>query len=113
MPFSFDLVEALAATRAISFTHELSFSNFILEGDSKLVIKALKSNDESLSSFGQILASDKTITNVNCISFSHTRRIGNAVAHNLAKHARHVTCFKVWMEDVPPHLYFALLVDYG
>ena len=113
MPFSSDLVEALAAVRAISFAHELSFSNFILEGDSELVIKALKSNDESLSLFGHILASAKTITDVNYVSFSQTSRIGNAVAYNLAKHARHVTGFKVWMEDVPSHLYSVLLADYG
>ena len=113
MPFSSDLVEALAAARAISLAHELSFSNFILEGDSKVVIKALKRNDESLSSFGHILASAKTLTNVNCISFSHTRRIGNAIAHNLAKHARHVIGFKVWMGDVPPRLHSILLADYG
>ncbi|KAK9983869.1 hypothetical protein SO802_033394 [Lithocarpus litseifolius] len=84
LPFSSDLVEALAAARAISFAQELNFSNFILEGDSELVIKALKNNDESLSPFGHILASAKAITDVNCISFSHTRRLGNAVAHNLA-----------------------------
>ena len=113
MPFSSDLVEALAAVRAISFAHELSFSNFILEGDSELVIKALKSNDESLSSFGHILASAKSITDVNYISFSQTSRIGNAVAYILAKHARHVTGFKVWMKDVPSHLYSILLADYG
>ena len=90
MPFSSVLVEALAAARAISFAHELSFSNFILEDDFKVVIKALKSNDESLSSFGHILSSAKTLIDVNCISFSHTRRIGNVVAHILAKHARHI-----------------------
>ena len=113
MPFSSDLVEALAAARAISFAHELSFANYILEGDSEVVIKALKSKDDSLSSFGHILASAKTLTDVNCITFSHTRRIGNAVAHNLAKHARHVIGFKVWMEDVPPHLHYVLFADYG
>ncbi|XP_050277977.1 uncharacterized protein LOC126719473 [Quercus robur] len=72
LPFSSDLVEAMAAARAISFAHELSLSNYILEGDSEVVIKALKSNDDSLSSFGHILASAKTLTDVNCITFSHT-----------------------------------------
>ena len=52
LPFSSDLVEALAAVRAISFAQELGFSKFILEGDSELVIKALKSNEDSLSPFG-------------------------------------------------------------
>ncbi|XP_065638616.1 uncharacterized protein LOC136071366 [Quercus suber] len=113
LPFSSDLVEALAAARAISFAHELSFTNYVLEGDSDVVIKALKHSDDSLSSFGHILASAKTLTDVKCITFSHTRRSGNAVAHNLAKHARHVLGFKVWMEDVPPHLHSVLIADYG
>ncbi|XP_065620311.1 uncharacterized protein LOC136063608 [Quercus suber] len=113
MPFSSDLVEALAAARAISFAYELSFTNYVLEGDSDVVIKALKHSDDSLSSFGHILASAKTLTDVKCITFSHTRRSGNAVAHNLAKHARHVLGFKVWIEDVPPHLHYVLIADYG
>ena len=113
MPFSSDLVEALVAGRAISFAHELSFANYILEGDSDEVIKALKSNGDSLSSFGYILASVETLTDVNCIIFSHTYRIVNAIAHNLAKHARHIIGFKVWMEDVPPHFHSVLFTDYG
>ena len=113
LPFSFDLVEAIAVAWAISFAHELSLSNYILEGDSDVVINALKRNDDSLSSFGHILASAKSLTDVNCITFFHTHRIGNTVAHNLAKHARHIIGFKVWMEDVPPHLHSILFADYG
>ena len=113
LPFSSDLVEAIAAARAITFAQELSLSEYILEGDSNVVINALKRNDESLSSFGHILASAKSLTDVSCITFSHTRRIGNTVAHNLAKHARHVIGFKVWMEDVPLHLHSVLFADYG
>ena len=113
LPFSSDLVEAIAAARAITFAQELNLSEYILEGDSNVVINALKRNDESLSSFGHILASAKSLTDVSCITFSHTRRIGNTVAHNLAKHARHVIGFKMWMEDVPPHLHSELFTDYG
>ena len=99
--------------RAITFAQELNLSEYILEGDSNVVINTLKRNDESLSSFGHILASAKSLTDVNCITFSHTPRIGNTVAHNLAKHARHVIGFKVWIEDVPPHLHSVLFTDYG
>ena len=38
-----------------------------------------------------------------CIRFSHVRREENKVAHNLARHARHVTGFSIWMEDIPSH----------
>ena len=113
LPFSLDLVEAMTMTRALSFVAELGFSRFVLEGDSKLIIKALQNKEDSLAPFAHILAATKTTKDVNCISFSHIRRLGNSIAHNLAKHARYVAGLKVWMEDVPLHLYSILLTDYG
>ena len=113
LPFSLNLVEAMAVARALSFAAELGFSRFVLEGDSELIIKALQNKEDSLAPFGHILAAAKTTTNVNCISFSHIRRLDNSIAHNLAKHARHVAGLKVWMKDVPPHLYSVLLTDHG
>jgi len=113
LPFSSDLVEAMATTRVLSFATELGFLRFVLEGDSKLIIKALQNKEDSLAPFGHILATTKTTKDVNCISFSHIRRLGNSIAHNLAKHAQHVAGLKVWMEDVPPHLYSILLTDHG
>ena len=91
LPHTSVIVEALAVARAISFALELGFSSFILEGDSEVVIRSLKSDDASLSPFGHILdlAKEKIETSC-CISFSHVRRLGNSVAHKLAKHARRV-----------------------
>ena len=114
LPYSSDIVEAMAAARAIYFAQEIGLNSFILEGDSEAVIKCLRSDDDSFSPFGHILAAAKATTETNCcISFSHIRRLGNSVAHNLAKHARHVRGFSVWMEDVPPHLQAVLLADNG
>ncbi|KAL4650064.1 hypothetical protein ACB092_01G060100 [Castanea dentata] len=84
----------------------------IWEGDFEAVINTLSSAEVSLSFFGHILTLAKATTRANCcISFSHTCRIGNSIAHNLAKHARHVGGFWLWMEDVPPHLYFVLYTN--
>ena len=89
LSFSSNIVETLAIARAIS----------------EIVIKTLISNDDSFSPFGNILVATKATVETNyCISFSHVRRFGNFIAHNLAKYARHVRGFLVWMEDVPPHL---------
>ena len=72
-----------------------------------MVITALRSKEESLSSFGHLIFSAKqSLDAFHSISFSHTRRSG--VAHDLTKHIRHVSGFPVWMEDVP-----VLLADYG
>ena len=114
LPYSSDIVEAMAASRAIYFDQEIGLNSFILEGDSKAIIKCLRSDDDSFSPFGHILVAVKATTKTSyCISFSHIRRLGNSVAHNLTKHARHVRGFSVWMEDVPPHLQAVLSTDNG
>ena len=38
------------------------------------------------------------------LSYSHIKRNGNSVTHNLAKYAIHIPDFEVWMEDVPSHV---------
>ena len=110
LPFSLDMVEAMAAARATSFALEIGLSSFILEGDAQAVIKILNSEEESFSPFDHILASAKYLTDTSRISCSHVHRIGNFVAYNLAKY---VSGYKVWMKDVPPHLFSVLLAYSG
>lgn len=109
LPFSSDMVEALAAARATSFAFEIGLSSFILEGNAEAVIKILTSKEESFPPFGHILTSAKHMTDTNRIFFSRVLRLGNFVAHNLIKHARHISSYKIWIEDVPPHLYYVRL----
>ena len=109
-----DEVEALAAVRAITLAMDLNLPSFIVEGDSEVVISALRKEEESFSSFGHLISSIKHyLHSCNCISFSHTCRSGNLVAHSLAKLARHIDEFFVWMEDVPPQVNDILLADFG
>ena len=96
-------MEALAAVQAITLAMDLNLPSFIVEGDSEVVISALRKEEESFSSFGHLISSIKHyLHSCNCISFSHTRRSGNSVAHSLAKLARHIDEFSVWMENVLP-----------
>ena len=44
LPFSSDLVEAMATARALSFVAEFGFSRFILEGDSTKHYRARKTH---------------------------------------------------------------------
>nr|POF21602.1 hypothetical protein CFP56_24727 [Quercus suber] len=114
LPFSLEIVESMAAARALSLVQDLGISSFVLEGDSANVINTLKSEEKSLSTYGHILSSAKSMLVPNsCVSFSHVRRFGNNVAYNLAKHARHVKSFSVWTENVPPHLNYVFLTDHG
>ncbi|XP_075669737.1 uncharacterized protein LOC142639445 [Castanea sativa] len=114
MPFSPDIAEAMVAARALSFAQDLGYTSFILEGDSANIITAQSSNETSLSTYGHILSSAKaTLGADSCVSFSHVRRSGNSIAHNLAKHARYVRGLLVWTEDVPPHLISVILTNHG
>ncbi|KAK9989613.1 hypothetical protein SO802_029852 [Lithocarpus litseifolius] len=105
-------LEALAALKALEFAADLGLFNVILEGDSEILINALMDNSLSLASFGLLIQDIKAYAEFfQCISFSHVRREGNIVAHNLARHACHVTGFSVWMEDVPFHTLAAYQAD--
>ena len=84
LPFSSDLVEALATVRAISFALEIGCLSFILEGDLDRVINTLSSNEDFLSPFGHILDSAKALTESSCISFLHVCRLRNFVARRPA-----------------------------
>ena len=114
LPSSSDEVEVLAAMRAISFALKLHLPSVIVEGDSKLIISVLRSEEESFTSFGHLISSIKQSLGIfSCISFSHTHRTGNFLAHNLAQYARHIDTFTVWIEDVPPHLHHVIVTDFG
>ena len=114
LPFSSEIVEAMVAARALSFVQDHGFTSFILEGDSANVINTLNSEEMSLCTYGLILSSAKSmVVASNCVSFSHVCHSRNSVAHNLAKHARYVTGFSVWTENVPPHLNSVFLADHG
>ena len=99
--------------QAILFAQDLGHYSIILEGDSEVVINSLKSEDESLASFDHLLDFvQPTIDAFSSISFSHTCRLDNYVAHNLAQHARHVSGLLVWIKDVYFHLFVVLLANH-
>ncbi|XP_023876184.1 uncharacterized protein LOC111988631 [Quercus suber] len=114
LSFSSDIVEAMAAARALVFAQELGITDFVLEGDSEVVINSLRNKEASFSPFGHLLESAKSmLVSSTCINFSHVRRSGNKIAHNLARHARNVRGLSVWVEDVPPHLVDVLFAGLG
>ena len=43
--------------------------------------------------------------------FGHVLRQGNSSVHNIARDARHVSKFTVWMKDVPLHLVSVIQAD--
>lgn len=102
-------VEALATTRALEFAFELGIVNAVLEGNSKVIMKALIEEEISLSSYGLLIADAKLCSNVsNQLHYSHVRKEGNKVAHNLARYAITVIW---WMKAIPPPFVFVLWAD--
>ena len=94
LPHSVVNLETLAACRALEFSLELGFDKAILEGDSMIVMAALRDPSPSLASYGLLVRDAPLMAHLfTCISFQHVGRVGNNVAHNLARHALHVTGF--------------------
>ena len=74
--------------------------------------KSLREDASSLTPFGLLIDDVKSLANsFDELSYSYTKREGNQVAHGLAKYAKSITDFVVWMEDVPPQLLSILQTD--
>ena len=75
LPHSVVDVEAIEVVRALAFANEIGLSSINLVGDSKVVIKALRSDDESFTSLGHLIADAKSFIDAfSDISFSHIRK---------------------------------------
>ena len=74
-PGSVEVLEALAARRAVNFIVELGIAGSEFEGDSELVCRALRSTELGHSSIGQIVKNIMSIIgSLSFFSFSHIRR---------------------------------------
>ena len=102
LPHSIVAVELIAAIKALKLALELGFNSKTLEGDSKITIDAMRSGLSSLAIYGHLLEEVKILTGgFAAVEFSFVSRQCNTLAHKIAKHARHVSKYIVWMEDVP------------
>ena len=89
-------IEALATLKALQFASEQGVQKAILEGDLLGLIKALESEDHNLSPWGLLVEDVKLVANsFVSLLYSHIKRNGNSVAHNLAKHAIRIPDFEV------------------
>lgn len=76
--------------------------DFILEGDSFLVINALKEVSPPPSSVAAFISSSLLVSQeFRQIVFSRVRRQGNRPAHLLPKYASGIDDFSVWLEEGP------------
>ncbi|KAL2922263.1 hypothetical protein RDABS01_013754 [Bienertia sinuspersici] len=104
--------EAMAVRHALTIAWEAGFREVIVEADCLKVIHHLKNKIQEPSTFGCIIADILAIAEqCNSFCFSHVRRTGNIVAHNLAKLSRFYDQMMVWVEDIPTQLHSFVLQD--
>ena len=93
------MVEALAASQAISFVREIIILRVVVEGGSLQVIKAIN-NTKPLR-----LLSGISLMRLNCCLLKvHVRHEGNKLAHTLTRRAVLFADTDVWLEDLPRDL---------
>ena len=111
LPTSMEMVEVLAARRALVFAKELGFDRVVVEGDSANTITSINGGNMDLSAMGHVLLDIKSlISSFSLISIQHINREGNCVTHKLARQAANVP-FLVWMEFVPPDVFEVYQLD--
>lgn len=86
----------MAAARALEFALEIGITDAVTEVDSLLVTQALAAHTNSLAPLRYLIIDAKFLSNnFNELHYSHEKREGNKVAHNFARHARHIVNFVV------------------
>ena len=112
LPLTVLETEIMVVARALEFALELGLDSAILEGDCEILMNSSMEDSLSLASSSLLIQDVKPIAeSFQCIIFSHVRMEGNTVAHNLVRHARHVTDYSVWMEDISLHTLIASQAD--
>ena len=97
LPFLVNAVEVIAAKKALKFALELGLSVIVFEGDSKNAIDALLSEEVSVANIGHLIEEAKLYGDqLDEVEFSHVKRQGNKAAHNIARHAKHVSSWCGW-----------------
>ena len=95
-------VEAIVACRVVEFGSEIGVDYAIVEGDSEVIVKALRNNDNGLTPFAPLINDISLFSGLfSELSYSHIKRDGNKFAHSLARLALITPCCTMWMEDVP------------
>ncbi|KAF5482155.1 hypothetical protein F2P56_002746 [Juglans regia] len=107
-----DLVEAeiVALWYAVKLCNSLGFNRVILEGDAEVVVKAVHSEEENLSSIGHVIEDVKIVLKERrAWRVQHVQREGNKVAHLLAKNSFKFDQEMIWVEQCPEFISLQVL----
>ena len=102
-------VEAIAASRAVTFAKEIELNSIVLDGDSSAIIGSLKNKEIFVADYSHLIEKAKDIAGSFAIcGYFLIKKQDNSTTHHIAKH---VSSFEVWMDDIPSHLNVVILAD--
>ena len=103
-------IEVLVAAQAITFDVETGIGKVVLKRDSELIITALKAGGQTIALVEPLIQDALVLSGLySKLLYSHCKRDGNKLAHNLARHFINVFDYMMWTEDVPPPLFFRMI----
>lgn len=104
--------EGMAALAAVEFCKEIGLQEIWLEGDSLLIIKALKDQADSWSRYGHIIADIQwVLRHFRRWDVGHVKRTANEAAHILTKEALFHVDDRVWLEGVPHGIFSTISLE--
>ena len=101
LPTSTATVETLACRRALLFAKELCIFDVVFEGDAELIIKALLGREVDHPEYGHVIQDSLVLaTEFRFCKFDHVKRLGNLVAHFLARCSNSSNKLQFWIESI-------------
>lgn len=102
--------EAVGVKEALSWLTERPPAQYIVETDSLMVVQALQRHHEYLLEVGNIIeACRSSIASLGSVKVVFVRKLGNRVAHLLARVPCSVNSYNLF--ESPPHVLLETLVD--
>ncbi|KAK9984138.1 hypothetical protein SO802_033663 [Lithocarpus litseifolius] len=103
LPWGVLEAEAKAAKTGILLAWDLGLKDIVVEGDSQLVMNALKGSVIPTLAIQKIVeGSQGCLSHFKSWRIAHVRRNNNGAAHLLARNALSVDGCVIWVEDTPP-----------
>ncbi|CAI9786406.1 unnamed protein product [Fraxinus pennsylvanica] len=105
-------IEALAILRGLQLCIPLGIRKLVIESDCLLLVQELQASSNSLANAGNIIADVKQLlSRFKEVQIQHVNRMGNSVAHALARNAWNVADISVWWDHLPSFLQNFLWLD--
>ncbi|CAI9760756.1 unnamed protein product [Fraxinus pennsylvanica] len=98
-----EMIEFLAVLRGLQLIMPMGISHLVIESDCLLVVSQLNDVESiTTSPWGSIIADIRRLLfSFMDVTICHVSRLGNGVAHELARHAWEVESIQMWWEGFP------------